>query len=360
MDVSILELVKRAHEATGDSRRIAAIEEMSAMVSTNSVFRLTFEDGKERVAKVSSYGSFVHFKQDHERIATLIALLKPTRFANFLAPILLRDDGKVFLHREDRAWVVFYEKVPFYDFLPPRLEPGHIDSLGRELAEFHVACARVSDRLGPTWKTLGSDVARLFDKLGHESYRAHRGLSIDKAELVRRHCETFLENAEALGYHEFQKIPVLVDWNIGNFSVGMDNEGFKFFSRWDYDWFRIEPRTLDFYFCSRVVRDEGDQSTFSYLIDTFFEPRFVRFLRAYHQTSPLSPNEVRFLVEIYRFFVLNYVILEGHHFFRPSHCRRLQQEAIDVYLPSLDRVSAEPLVDAVFGEEPRAQGIERA
>src|SRR5690606_26721241 len=142
-------------------------------------------------------------------------------------------------------------------------------------------------------------------------------------------------------------------------------EGFKFFSRWDYDWFRIEPRTLDFYFCSRVVRDEGDQSTFSYLSSTLFEPRFIRFLRAYHATSPLEPNEIRFLVEAYRFFVLNYVLLEGHHFFRPSHCRRLQREAIEIYLPELDGLSIEPVVDAVFDEQQPAdrapkRGIESA
>jgi Ser/Thr protein kinase RdoA (MazF antagonist) len=355
VEASILELVERAHEATHDRRRITAVEEMSAMVSTNSVFRLTFEDGKERIAKVSSYGSFVHFRQDHERIATLIAQLRHTRFASFLAPVLLKSDGRVFLHREDRAWVVFYEKVPFYDFLPPRLEEGHIDALGHELAEFHRACAAATVHIAPTWKSLGSDVALLFDKLGSESYRTHRGLSTDVAELIRRHCETFLENAESLGYHGFKRIPVLVDWNIGNFSVGMDAQGFKFFSRWDYDWFRIEPRTLDFYFCSRVVRDEGDQSTFSYLSSTLFEPRFVRFLRAYHAVSPLDPNEIRFLVEAYRFFVLNYVLLEGHHFFRPAHCQRLQREAIEIYLPALDRVSAEPLVDALFDSPPDGQ-----
>ena len=75
---------------------------------------------------------------------------------------------------------------------------------------------------------------------------------------VRAHCDAFLGNADDLGYHEWTKVPVLIDWNIGNFSVGMDGEGFKFFSRWDYDWFRIEPRMLDFYFWpDRVILGGG-------------------------------------------------------------------------------------------------------
>jgi hypothetical protein len=158
-----------------------------------------------------------------------------------------------------------------------------------------------------------------------------------------------LSNAAALGYHAMQRIPVLIDWNIGNFSVGFDERGFKLFSRWDYDWFRIEPRSLDFYFCARVVRDEGDQTTFSYLTGPLAETRFLTFLRAYHQVYPLSENDVLFIKEAYRFFILNYVVRSGEHFFRPSIYRRLVREATEVYLPSLANLDLRPLVDALLG-----------
>jgi hypothetical protein len=164
---------------------------------------------------------------------------------------------------------------------------------------------------------------------------------------VRAHCDAFLGNADNLGYHEWTKIPVLIDWNIGNFSVGMDGDGFKFFSRWDYDWFRIEPRMLDLYFCARVVRAEGDQTAFSYTVDPLFDERFMKFLRAYHEVHRLTKEELLFLKEAYRFFVLNYVLRIGEHFFQPDICHRLQQEAVEEYLPHLELVDFEPLLEVL-------------
>ncbi len=65
---------------------------------------------------------------------------------------------------------------------------------------------------------------------------------------------------------------------------------FPLFSRWDYDWFRIEPRLLDFYFLSRVSSRTGDRTRFTYGAHTLLEPRFRRFLRAYHAEFPLTPR----------------------------------------------------------------------
>jgi hypothetical protein len=165
--------------------------------------------------------------------------------------------------------------------------------------------------------------------------------------MLKKHCDRFLHNAEDLGYHGFAKLPVLVDWNTGNFSVGLDGDGFKLFTRWDYDWFRIEPRTLDFYFASRVVRSEGDQTIFSYMVDPLLEPRFIRFLRAYDAVNPLADEEILFLKEVYRFFILNYVVREGDHFFKGPICQRLQREAVETYLPSLDAVRFERVIEAL-------------
>ena len=127
----------------------------------------------------------------------------------------------------------------------------------------------------------------------------------------------------------------------------MDGEGFKLFSRWDYDWFRIEPRMLDLYFCARVVRSEGDQTEFSYTADPFFDERFVKFLRAYNSVHQLSKDELSFVKEAYRFFILNYVLRVGEHFFRADICHRLQHEAIEQYLPQLELLDFEPLLDVL-------------
>jgi len=259
-------ILTAAWDAYGDHREVVEVREISANVSTNSVYLLVLDDGHAMVAKRSSYGSYVHFRQDHYRIHEWIHRLRGTRYASFLAPVLLKND-EVFTYRDEDEWVVFYGQQPFYDFLPKVLTDAQVESLGQEMGLFHRACLEISDRVKPTWQSLGADVASLHDAIGSSEWRRERGFRDSSIGFVRAHCDAFLGNADALGYHEWTKIPVLIDWNIGNFSVGMDGDGFKFFSRWDYDWFRIEPRMLDLYFCARVVRAEGDQTAFSYTAD---------------------------------------------------------------------------------------------
>jgi hypothetical protein len=85
---------------------------------------------------------------------------------------------------------------------------------------------------------------------------------------------------------------------------------------------------MDFYFFSRVVSDAGDRTVFSYSIDTMMEDRFIFFLEEYHKINPLTANELRFMREAYRFFILNYVIKDGNYFLvgnmpKNSRLRRL-------------------------------------
>ena len=337
-------LVAQAWEALGLPGEIVELVDVSANVSTNHVYRLATSTGLEFIIKTSSYGSYVHFRQDHQLIQMWIRRLRGTRFANFLAPVVLKDD-EVFTFSHDETWMVFYEKASFYDFLPRILDDAQVVALGHELAAFHRASFAAAQSLHPSWKTLGSDVAALYDALGSAEWRSERGMSDDTGRALRKQCDTLLDNATKLGYQRFGKIPILVDWNIGNFSVGLEQNGFKFYSRWDYDWFRIDTRMLDFYFCARVVREEGDRTVFTYSTDPFFEPRFALFLRAYHSVYPLTENEVLFLKEAYRFFLLNYVVRSGEHFFRPSYCERLQHEAFERYLPALDAIDFAPLLN---------------
>lgn len=337
-------IVHAAWDAYGDHREVVQVREVSANVSTNSVYMLVLDDGHNVVAKRSSYGSYVHFRQDHYRIHEWIHRLRGTRYATFLAPVLLKN-GEVFTYRDNDEWVVFYGQQPFYDFLPKKLSDVEVESFGEEMALFHKECLEISDRVRPTWQSLGADIASLHDAIGSPEWRRERGFMDSSISFVRAHCDAFLGNADDLGYHEWTKIPVLIDWNIGNFSVGMDGEGFKLFSRWDYDWFRIEPRMLDLYFCARVVRSEGDQTAFSYTVDPFFDEQFMKFMKVYQSILPLQKHELLFLKEAYRFFILNYVLRVGEHFFRADICHHLQHEAIEQYLPHLELVDFEPLLE---------------
>lgn len=341
------DLVVRAWAALGERRQIRHIDQISAPVSTNHVYRVALDDGHEVIGKTSSYGSYVHFRQDHQLIQQWRRLLGGTRFSRFLAGVVESEPGETFTFRLGPRWATFYEKAPFYDFLPRVLDEEQITAFAREMAEFHQASERCAPRMNPSWKTLGSDIASLYDSLGSETWCAERGIPAALVETLRGHCDRFLLNAERLGYHGLPKIPVLVDWNIGNFSVGLEQHGFRLYTRWDYDWFRIEPRALDFYFCARVVRAEGDQTLFTYSADPFFDERFALFLRRYHEVSPLGSQEVLLLKEAYRFFLLNYVVRSGEHFFRPAYCARLQRETVEQHLPRLDDISFEPLLDTL-------------
>lgn len=337
------DVLYRAWADFGAGNPIVGLVETSAGVSTNRVYHLRLESGASIFAKVSSYGSYVHFRQDHARIKQWCELLMGTRWQNFLAPVLLKN-GDVYTFFEDGSWVVFYEEAPRRGLLPRVLSDPQIDNLAREAAAFHLACAEVASQLDPTWQSLGSDLATLYDQMDSKLSAVSRGFDAEQTRLVRRHCDLFFTNAERLGYHRFPKLPVLIDWNRGNFSVAYDEDGFSLYSRWDYDWFRIEPRAMDFYFFSRVVREDGDQTVFSYTALPLLEPRFLRFLRAYHAIYPLSHNELAFSREAYRFFLLNYVVRTGEHFFMAEICERLARETVGRYLPELETLDFSPLL----------------
>jgi len=334
----------------GDERQVVAIDELSAMVSTNRVYRLRLDDGEAVIAKSSNYGSFFLFAEDHDRLHRTNELLHGGPFDGFMANALT-SDGRPYLFYDGEMWVVFYEEVEMRDRLPRILTAGQVAKLGAEIGRFHRVCTSVARLIPPASKTAKGDAVHLYEMLGSRTARDHFGLDRSRIDLVRRHTHRLLTSIHESGYDYWPKIPVLVDWNLGNFSVESDpddSDSFRLFSRWDYDWFRIESRLLDFYFLSRVSSRTGDRSVFTYGSHTLLEPRFVQFLQAYHAAFPLTEPEVLFLAEAYRFFLLNYVVREGRHFFRYDFWQHLLHDAVDVQLPALDELDLTPLLRALF------------
>lgn len=327
----------------GDHRRIVAVDEVSANVSTNRVYRVHLDDGSTVVSKVSSYGSYFLFVEDHERLSRCAALLHGTRFGGMLADVWRRD-GRIYTWYDQTMWAVFYDDVPRAESLPRVLSTDQIRNLGREMAEFHLACTDLAAHIPNSSKTIKSDAIHLLDLL--ESPFAPRNFDLppEAIGVLWRHTHRFLERLIEVGYDEWQKIPVLIDWNLGNFSVAPSVDGFRLYSRWDYDWFRIEPRLLDFYFLSRASSSTGDRTRFTYGVHTLVEPRFLEFVRAYREVFPLTRDELGFLPEVYRFFILNYVVREGARFFRADLCAQFRRDAVRTYLPSLDEFDPTPLL----------------
>ena len=331
--ISYTEILKAAWKGYDATRIIKSIEDISPMVSTNHVFKVIFTDDGFIIAKLSTFGKYEHFKEDHRIIHSLANnLLYP--FENLLAKSLLKNNRVyTYRHRKGKtdAWVVFYNPSRVMQSMPRRLEQGHIRNFGKQIGKFHLACSRIRNVLPKSNKTLRTDINTLLDQLETDEKRFGNK---EHVNLIKYHCEQFLKNRNKLNAGSFETIPVFIDWNIGNFSV-VDN--FHLFSRWDYDWFRMSSRMLDFYFFSRVVSDAGDKTVWSYLIDPMMEDRFLLFLSEYHKINPFIADEIRFLREVYRFFILNYVIKNGIHFFSEQYAKKLYTEAIEIYLPSGDR-----------------------
>jgi hypothetical protein len=342
----------------GDPRAITAIVEVSAQVSTNRVFKVSLDDGTNVFTKISNYGSYFLFVEDHDRVFRLARLLRTTRWEGFLADTFHRTGHhgeQVWTFYDGEHWAVIYDEVPKRQALPRVLTDGQVETFATEIAEFHRSCHDLAPQIPPTATSIRSDAVHLLDLVSNPTATDRFHLTRDDLAVVRRHTHTLLERLIDLGYDDFPKIPVLVDWNLGNFSVdtvhgigSADGDVFHLFSRWDYDWFRIETRMVDFYFLSRVSSRTGDRTHFTYSPHTLLEPRFRRFLAAYHAANPLTPDEVTFLAESYRFFILNYVVREGEAFFRSDLAHSLQQQAVHSYLPMLDRFDVRVLHDELW------------
>jgi Ser/Thr protein kinase RdoA (MazF antagonist) len=337
-------LSKEAWQDYDNTREIARIVDISAKVSTNYVYRVTFTDGNFIIAKLSYFGKYEHFVEDHSIIDTLSNNL-PAPFENFLARSLAK--GKfLYVYRFQNqildAWVVFYRPIAIKKRLPGRLDEEQIVKLGEQIALFHKACYSIRNTLPPSSKTLKTDIDHLLRILETDYGRYEHRMHIEE---IKYQADLFLENSQQIKADDFINIPVFVDWNIGNFSVTSST---KLFSRWDYDWFRISSRMLDFYFLSRVVSDIGDRTVFSYVIGPLMEDRFLLFLKSYHKVFPLKIEEIRFLKEAYRFFILNYVIKDGRFFFHEIFATKLQKEAYEIYFPSIESFDEDKIIEALF------------
>lgn len=336
-----LTIIKYAWMEYDPSRKVKTITDISAMVSTNHVYKIDLADKRFIIAKLSHFGTYDGFVEDHTIINVLSNNL-PYPYENVLSRSLMKAN-EIFIHRftnsEIDAAVVFYRPVKIRQRPPKRFNDEEIIKLGKEIGKFHKACHTVRHTLPPDSKSLKLDIEMIKEYISKPRVKQYS--PADK-ELISKHCEIFKEEAIRLDLPKKDLIPVFIDWNIGNFSV---SSSFKLYSRWDYDWFRISTRVLDFYFLSRVVSDRGDRTMFTYNSSTLTEDRFKLFLEAYHKVFPLSRNEIFMIKEAYRFFLLNYVIRHGSYFFNEKYAQQLRRDAIDIHLPSLEALDMTELAE---------------
>jgi len=327
------QIVRDAWYNYDHTRPIQKIEDISAKVSTNHVYRIRLASKHFVIAKLSFFGNFEHFKEDHKIINALSNNL-PAPYENFLARALIHRD-KLFVYRYQKdgldIWVIFYRPIRIKKKLPRRLDEATIVSMAKEIAHFHEACASVVSTLPNSSKSTLTDVVDLIRLLQKPDDPLMIG---DQRDHVLAECDTYLKFYISYQKYGIQAIPVFIDWNIGNFSV---TSSMRFFSRWDYDWFRMSSRMLDFYFFSRIVSNVGDRTVFTYNANTLMEDRFMLFLKSYHEVSPLKEYEIDMMPYAYQFFLLNYVIKYGSYFFSQPYAKKLKDEALSIHLPSIKK-----------------------
>ena len=186
------------------SRSIESVTDISAMVSTNHVYKITFPDQRFIIAKLSYFGKYENFVEDHTIINSLSNnLMFP--YANFLSRALMKGE-KLFVHRhtdEDvDAWVVFYRPVTVRTLLPRRLDEKQIKKLGVELALFHQGCHLIRNTLPSSSKTLQTDLGELLAIQATRFGQVELGILPDE---IKYQCETCLQNLEALHFDELPK-----------------------------------------------------------------------------------------------------------------------------------------------------------
>ena len=332
-DIDYTTIVKYAWTAYDSSRPIKSVEDISAKVSTNHVYRIRLQNGNIVIAKLSYFGKFEHFVEDHTIINVLNNNL-PAPFENFLSSSLMKGN-QLFVHRflnsEVDVWVIFYRPIKVAKRLPRQLKEHHIKTLGKEFAMFHKECTHIVHTLPSSSKSMTSDLYHLLDIVKNDIQQLGY---FAQEDVIKEQCDIFFEHTTKINARLLQKIPVFVDWNIGNFSV---TEQVTLFSRWDYDWFRVSSKVIDFYFLSRIVSAIGDRTVFTYNINPMMEERFILFLKSYHELNPLNEIEIRFLKEVYRFFLLNYVIKYGRYFFAEKYADKLQKDAFESHFPSIEK-----------------------
>ena len=326
------QIIKLAWQEFDDRHEVKGVYDVSAHVSTNQVYKVSFSNREPVFAKLSDYGKFENFREDHIIINNLANNLEAP-YQSFLAQSLVKRN-ELFIYRYHEgthsAWVIFYNPIKIKQKPPRRLDEKMIKKFGRELARFHRASTNISNQLPISSKNMVTDIHELLRTIDKGKIK----MCPSHEDVIKEQSEIFLNHADKLNFlTEFEPIPVFVDWNIGNFSITADG---RFYSRWDYDWFRISSRVMDFYFFSRVVSEVGDRTVFSYLIDPLMEDRFIMFLKEYHRIYPLTEPEVRFIKDAYRFFILNYVVKDGPYFFRQYYSSKLIKEAYDKYFPAMN------------------------
>src|SRR6056297_2742228 len=133
LQINFNKIVREAVREYDSSKRVVDVSDISAQVSTNHVYRIKFSDGNMIIAKLSYFGKYEHFVEDHSIINSLANNL-PSPYENVLARSLIKGNS-LFVHRHQSslidAWVVFYRPMKVRKRMPRRMDETQITKLAK-------------------------------------------------------------------------------------------------------------------------------------------------------------------------------------------------------------------------------------
>ena len=174
-------------------------------------------------------------------------------------------------------WAVFYDDVPRRDALPRILgaRPGRQPRPGDgrvppRLHRHRPARSRPARRRSRATPSTSSTCWRARSRRATSSCRRSRSACCGGTPTSSSNgCSSWATTSGARSRCSSTGTSATSPWPTA------PDGSFRLFSRWDYDWFRIEPRLLDFYFLSRVSSRTGDRTRFTYGAHTLVEPTFL-------------------------------------------------------------------------------------
>ena len=254
------------------------------MVSTNHVYRLSLADGGHLVAKVSSYGSYWLFKEDHDRLHQCRAAGRLPGTPTCWPTRCWSTGGSSCI--EGAVWAALYGKCRSvgrcaHRVVRRRPEPGRGDG------QFHQACREVARLVPPTSTSIKSGAIhagpavrsatlRSFPTTTRINAQEHCGVPLATRHARPRRGSRF--PSSSTGTWATSRSTTTATASASTAAGTTTGSGWTR-GRSTSTSCRGSPAAPATGPCSAMAR-------------TFVEPRFQLFLNAYHRVYPLRWNEV--------------------------------------------------------------------
>lgn len=322
---------------------IVEIKNISTTHTNNEVYEVTTAAGEHYIAKIYKTRAVASLEQDNRFIKQWGSFAKSSNGRNILSqPIFSQESVSVFALDEVRN-VIFYEKLSHGHLLGILQTEEQIRYFAKAVALFHRQGLTHTKEISilPSSGYLSSRIKILENALRNVDTLNITGFSPQDVSFLQIQLELLSVSADKLNYKHFPMVPIAVDFNPGNFLIDTHDGGWEVSSRWDYDIVKYASVVFDFYTLSRVVTKTCLEITKDFSPQSLIHNNFKIFLGEYVKYYPLTREELLFIFEAYRYFLLEYVVIFGYNNIDPWRSRRNTILAFSTFFQSLGNLNPE-------------------